>query len=111
MQLELTDYEPIFSDLSPSVVEQFLEYHKTHPFVFELFKKYAHEARRRWNHFSGRDVMGRIRWDENFPDQEEFKANNSHVSCYVRMLIFEDKSFEGFFSTRHTPGTVFGEAA
>lgn len=106
VQLEFKEYQPLFSDLSPRIVEQFITYHKTHPLVFEIFTKYAHEARRRWSHFSAKAICERMRWEMNLSIDGEFKLNNNFPSCYARLLIFEDKSFGDFFEIRRTPGTV-----
>jgi hypothetical protein len=110
-QLMLSDYQPLFGDLSPRVVEQFITFHRKHPGVFILFKTYAEEARKRWPKFSSKAICERLRWETSLPLDGEFKLNNNFPACYSRLLIAEDSSFEGFFSTRHTPGTVYGEAA
>lgn len=90
----------IWHDIETHIKEAFFEYHAQNPAVYRLFKKYAFQAKERWAHFSGRDIMSRIRWDENLIIDGEFKANNSYVSCLVRLLIIEHPIFSDFFERR-----------
>lgn len=111
-QLEFSDvppqHFPIFSDLAPHVVEKFLQFHKENPHVFELFKKFAHQAKAKWNHFGAGAIFERLRWEFSFETNDEFKLNNNYRSCYTRLLVLEDPSFKNFFQFRHTPGTIPG---
>jgi hypothetical protein len=90
----------IFHDIEPHIREAFFTYHSDNPNVYRLFKKYSFQAKEKWSHFSGRDIMSRIRWDESIVVNGEFKANNSYVSCLVRMLIIEHPIFSDFFERR-----------
>jgi len=105
------EYHPIFSDLSPNVVLNAFEYHRKNPQVYEAFKRYAYEARKRWKHFSPRDVFALVRWFTDVPTVGDFKVNNSYVSFFVRLIQLEDSQFKDFFETRKTPGYVFEVAA
>jgi len=106
-QLEFTPYQPLFSDLCPKLTEQFIEYHKSNPHVFELFKRFAYEARARWDHFGAKAIYERLRWEADiYRESRQFKLNNNFPSFYARLLIFEDPSFKTFFELRRTPGTV-----
>lgn len=102
----MTTYQPIFSDLSPKVVDKFLDYHRLHPEVYELFKHFAYEARKRWDHFGAGALTERLRWEVDVQTHGQFKINNNFRSCFVRLLEFECPEFRGFFHKRHTPGTV-----
>ena len=111
LSFDPVQFHPLFSDLNPRIVLEFFEYHKENPEIYELFKKFAHEARQRWNHFGAKAIFERIRWETDLKGGWNFKLNNNFPSAYARLLIFEDNSFTYFFELRRTPGTVHFEAA
>lgn len=99
---------PLFRELAPHIVADFLTYHQANPKVYDLFKVFAAELRQ-----SGRDnygaqaIMERIRWHMQVERRDaDFKINNNHISCYTRLIMIEDKGYIGFFRRRHTPGTI-----
>lgn len=100
-----------FPDLSEAVEQQFLKFHSEHPEVYELFKKYAYEARRRFGRYSVNGIFEAIRWETHgkFSDGQ-FKLNNNLRSAFARKLIEDDESFRSFFEIRHSPGSI-SEAA
>lgn len=87
---------------TPSIQEQFEAFHRRHPDVFELFRRYAwdlrHAGRKR---FGAKAIMERIRWDRMTSSAgdpaEVAKIPNNYTSRYVRLLIEQDGSFAGFF--------------
>lgn len=92
----------IFQDIQPHVVAKFWRYHKENPHVFELFRHYSMAVKK-----AGRKTYGagaifeRIRWHLSVETSgDDFKLNNNFRSCYARLLIMEDSSFDGFFLTR-----------
>jgi len=87
-------------DLKPNIVEKFFEYHKQNPEVYEMFKRFAYEARKRWRHFGAKAIFERLRWETNVSSTGDFKLNNNFPSAYSRLLILEDPSFRGFFELR-----------
>lgn len=96
-----------FSDLAPHIVDAFVSYHRENPKVYELFKRFACEAKTSGRrHYGAKALMEKIRWHIEIEQKGEFKINNSFTSAYVRALITEDPSFKDFFQTRQTPGTV-----
>ncbi len=97
---------PLFDQLAKResrIQAAFEAYHAEHPEVFELFRKFALEAKQ-----SGREAFGakaifeRIRWHYmvNNKAGEEFKVNNNFTSRYVRLLEETDPQFIGFFKKR-----------
>ncbi len=86
---------PSFSDLNPKIVDHFESYNRDNPRIFRLFQ-----------HYGGKAIFERIRWHLEVEKGEDFKINNSYISCYVRILIERDSSFKRFFEVRHSPGTV-----
>jgi hypothetical protein len=106
-QLTFPRWQEIFSDLSPDVVEQFVEYHAKNPEIFEKFKEFAWIIKDSGKqHYGAKALLERIGWHMEFEKKSEFKINNNFASAYARLLISEDKSFDGFFELRKTPGTV-----
>lgn len=105
------ELHPIFGDLKPEVVTAFFVFHRENPKVFELFRKYSEEARKSGHERYGAEaIIQRIRWHTSIEtsDVHDFKINNNHHPCYSRLLMLRDPSFVGFFSIRHSPGSVPG---
>jgi hypothetical protein len=94
--------DPIFSEIRQHILRQFIKYHQENPHIYDLFKKFASEARA-----SGRQRFGvgmiseRVRWYVDIETRgDAFKINNNYRSCYVRMMILEDPGYETFFKRR-----------
>lgn len=86
-----------------SLDEQFREFHSKHPDVYELFSKFAKEAKENGAcTYGAKSIMERIRWHYATSSQnsETFKINNNYTSRYARMLADEQEDFNGFFETR-----------
>lgn len=91
--------------LDAKIVADFWAFHARHPRVYELFRRYAAEARR-----AGRDRFGigmiaeRVRWymtvEAVGTATEDFKINNNLRSCYARLLMIRCPEFEGLFEIR-----------
>lgn len=93
-----------FSDIKPHIVEKFLVFHQNNPHIYPLFKKYSamvmNSGRKR---YSIKTIIERIRWHVDVETKgEEFKINNNHSSCYVRLLIMDHPQYADFFKTRST---------
>jgi hypothetical protein len=74
------------------------QFHKDNPQVWELFVRFAREAKS-----SGRDRMGarvigeRIRWYSSVETTgSKFKVNDHHWPYYARLLEGTDPGFSGF---------------
>jgi hypothetical protein len=95
-----------FTDLAPNIVEKFWKYHEENPHVFEILMKFAMQIKRSGrNRYSIVSIFERVRWHYEIETTgDEFKINNSYRSCYSRLLIMKDPSFDGFFETRVSPG-------
>lgn len=83
----------------------FDEYHAKNPHIWEAFKKYAWEAKRKgFKNYSANGIFEIIRWHtpvaaEGHPPQ--FKIGNNFRPDYARKLMDEDpENFAGFFRTR-----------
>ena len=97
-----TEFEKMFEDIKPHIVKKFFKFHAENPELFELYKKFSNDVLK-----SGRKRYGiasiteRIRWHYAIETTgDDFKINNNHKSCYVRLLIFQDKRFEKLFQLR-----------
>jgi hypothetical protein len=82
--------------------EKFEEFHREHPGVYDLFKRFASELRSGGKtSYGAKSIMERIRWHYATTSQNDtFKVNNNYTSRYVRKLIHEIPDYEGFFETR-----------
>jgi hypothetical protein len=87
--------------VAASLLDRFRKYHRDNPRVYELFKRYAREARDAGHaRYSARDILARIRWEVSVVTRGEFKCNNIASPFYARMLVEEDPTFAGFFEMR-----------
>lgn len=93
-----------FKEIQPHVVLKFRKYHMQNPHVYEMFKKFANEAKASGRQRFGMQMIAeRMRWYINIETKGEiFKIGNSHISCYTRLLMIEDSSFEKLFVKRST---------
>lgn len=82
--------------------QAFQRFHREHPQVFELFKGYAHEAKRSGlSHYSARAIIHLIRWHHHIERGDREFTINDHVSPYYgRYLAAQDPEFDGFFEKR-----------
>jgi hypothetical protein len=91
-----------FSDIQPHIVQQFWDFHKSNPKVFELFREYCHQLRAAGrNQYGAKAVMERIRWHLEVETRgDDFKINNNYSSCYARLLLTQEPAFRSFFHVR-----------
>lgn len=81
--------------------ETFDEFDRDNPHVYDLFVKYALEAKARGRtRFSISMITERIRWYTAIETSDpDFKINNNHRAFYARKLM-EDPRFTGMFVVR-----------
>lgn len=94
----------LFSEIQPHIVKSFWKFHAENPRVYELVKRFANEAKNSGRtHFGIKMIWERLRWYTTIEtNDEKFKLCNNHHSCYARLLMLEDPSFEAFFSRKTT---------
>lgn len=89
---------------APSRLEaEFLEFHETHPDVFDLLVDFALQTRRAgWAHYGLATIYERVRWhlDVNEDRYGGFKLNNNHRAYYARLAMEREPELAGFFATR-----------
>lgn len=95
-------YRAAFSELSPAVVDSFVNFHRKNPRVYALLEKAAFEV---WDagfrHFGIACLWENVRWKVAMETKgDDFKLNNSFRSAYARLLILEHPQFQNFFQTR-----------
>jgi hypothetical protein len=95
-------HDRLFGDVSAELLSLFKAFHLANPKVYELFCKYAREAkaagRERFSHWM---IVNRIRWYTAVETRgDDFKVNNNFIALYARLLVWQDPSFDGFFQLR-----------
>ena len=79
--------------------EEWWEWHKNNPKVWERFRDYTLEAIRSGRkHYSQWAIINRIRWNEEIETQGgEFKISNNYISFYARLFHAKYPEHKGFF--------------
>lgn len=82
--------------------DKFVDFHKSNPKVWELFKKYTWELIDAGHkQYSSRTVIDRIRWHIHVETTGgQFKISNSHSVYYSRLFHVSFPEHRGFFQTR-----------
>jgi len=88
--------------MAKHIEEKFETYHKDNPHVYDLFVRFAKEAKESGrDKFSAYAIFERIRW---FVDVEtrgdRFKVNNNYRPYYARKMMEEYPEFHDFFHIR-----------
>ena len=83
-------------------VQDFENYHRDNPHVWEAFKNFTLEAisagRR---HFGAKMVMERIRWQTMInANSDDYKINNNYSAFYARFFEKQLPKYKGFFHMR-----------
>lgn len=92
----------IFNDFNPTILEKFLDYHKSYPNVYENFKKLTFKAiRNKHKHFSARGLFQVMRFKMGGEIKKDgFKYNNNFTPFYVRLIEKDHPELKGFFEKR-----------
>jgi len=96
------DRDAIFNECDVKLLEKFKKFHAENPVVYELFKRFATEAKNsgrvRFSHWM---IMNRIRWYSSIETNgEKYKLSNDFIALYARLLIYNDQTFEKFFTLK-----------
>ena len=80
----------------------FVEFHQGNPHVYQMFKRFAKQAKSAGRPRFGAHAIGeRIRWYTQIETSDtEFKLNDHHLPYYARLLMLREPEFNGFFETR-----------
>lgn len=93
-QLSFIATAPVFEKTS-RLWQQFLEFHKNHPEVYEEYKKDIMEILK-----SGCDLYSAYLVRENDRWNSKRKINNNHTPYYARLFIEEFPQYKSFFRLR-----------
>lgn len=84
--------------------EQVTRFHKEHPFVWDLFKRFTFEViGKGMKHYSVNAIFERIRWEHDITridPRASFKLNNNYRAFYARRFMAAFPEYDGFFHTR-----------
>lgn len=73
-------------------------YHYIHePHVYKLFEKFTLELTRKRLKSSAWLVANRMRWEEKFSTEEDFKVTNDFIGLYARMFMARHPQYNNFF--------------
>lgn len=88
--------------------ERWAAFHAANPKVYELFRRFAAEARAAGlPRYSADALLHRIRWYVTIETKgDTFKVNNDWASYYARQLVADDPSYADFFEMRKSPGAA-----
>lgn len=96
--------EPNRGRAKPSIDAAFAAFDHANPHVYELFKRFAAQAKNAGlTRYSADAILHRVRWHstvETTGDGSGFKINNNFASRYSRKLVAEHPEYDGFFETR-----------
>lgn len=102
MNFQEIETHPLFSQVSKVSIEVFKKYHLENPQIWDLFKKYAAEAKQAGKlKYSSNAIIERIRWELDINTRGScFKINARCSSLYPRALMILHPEYAGFFSLR-----------
>lgn len=104
--MNLLDYidQQAVRDFRPkeTIEARFNRFHMENPHVFQLFVKYALEAKRRgYDRFGAKAIIERMRWHLNIETTGDyFLLNNDFTAHYSRKAMDEIPELKGFFHLR-----------
>jgi len=88
--------------VSDETYNRFLVFHRDNPHVYQELKKLAFSLTKRgFSKYSIKGLFEVLRYNESIQTSgRDFKLNNNYTSLYARMLMQNEASLVGFFSTR-----------
>jgi len=80
-------------------LEEFENYHKKNPHVYEMFEKFTFMTIRAGRkYFSARAIIERMRWQTMIEDDSvTFKISDHPMPYYARLFEKNNPKYEGFF--------------
>jgi len=88
--------------------ENFLQYDKDNPHIWQGFVKYSLQVAQRRDYFSAKAIFHRMRWDTAIGEAgAEYKLNDGWISHYARKFMEEYPQYENFFQTRNRRVSYF----
>lgn len=95
-------WQRLFATTSTELIADFEEYHRQNPHIYQKFAEKAAVARSSGrNCYSAWVIINVLRWEHDIQTASiEFKISNDHIAMYARCLVWNDPTFEGFFSLK-----------
>ena len=98
------DQRDLFEPLPLTTKERFVQFHEDNPIVYERLKVMAFQVRKLGRkRLSGRTLWEVLRWNiasTTTEETEPYKLNDHYLPHYVRMMIADFPSLDGFFELR-----------
>ena len=90
------------SSKGSTIDEQFANFHKANPHVYEMLKTLALKTKRAGSkHYGMAGLFEVLRWTHTIETHgDEFKLNNNYRALYARLLMTNEPELEGFFKLR-----------
>lgn len=103
--MTLFDYipnDPFRAYCQTAVGRKSHEFDRENPHVFEMFERFAKEARNRGHQrYSANGIFERMRWETHMTSNDnDFKLSNNLRAYYARKLMASDETFVGFFTVK-----------
>ncbi len=80
--------------------ENFEEFHKNNPEIYNLFVKFTNMATQRKKYYSAKAIFHRIRWESMISGEGDYKIDDGWISHYARKFMDDFPQHLGFFQTR-----------
>ena len=84
--------------------ENFEQFHKNNPEIYDLFVKFTNMATQRKQYYSAKAIFHRIRWEtmmsSDWKIQDDFKIDDGWISHYARKFMDDFPQHVGFFRTK-----------
>lgn len=78
--------------------KEFLQYHQTHPHLYEAFKTVAFDALNiGFKNYGAKGIFEIIRWKRAERGDGEFKINNNYAPLFARLFVNEYPQYADFF--------------
>ena len=89
--------------------ENFNEYHKNHPEIYDLFVKFTNMATQRKKYYSAKAIFHRIRWETMISGEGDYKIDDGWISHYARKFMDDYPQHSGFFQIRERRNSYHSE--
>jgi hypothetical protein len=91
----------MFVENNREVYYQWITYHFANPGLYELFKRFAREAKETHAKIGARLLFERIRWYEQVEKgTHQYHVCNNFAAYYARLLMLDQSEFKSLFNTK-----------
>ncbi len=95
-------YQSLFGRYNRDKLKQFIDYVKSRPEHYKLFRELAQKYRNAGKKRCGASLIGNVlRYELGVRHaDDDFKINNNWLPLLARLLLYKDPSVQGFFELR-----------